>query len=73
MTAPPRWNAPTGPLPADTEPVHLCLHVPRQMAALAVVTLVDDLATRLNGIWEYRHPLGAQIGTYHIHLQERRP
>lgn len=72
MTAP-ILKAPIAQVPTPTEPVHLCLHVPRQMAAIAIVDLVDDLATRLNGIWEYRHPLGAQIGTYHIHVQERRP
>lgn len=72
MTAP-LLKSPIARVPAPTEPVHLCLHLPRQMAALAIVNLVDDLADRLQGVWEYRHPLGAQIGTYHIHLPERQP
>ena len=72
MTAP-LQKSPIARFPTPTEPVHVCLHLPRQMAATAIIALIDGLAARLDGAWEYRHPLGAQIGVYHIHVQERQP
>lgn len=62
----------TGSIPAGTEAVHLCLHLPRQWSALTVIDRIEYLADQLGAAWEYRHPMGAAHGVYHLRVRERR-